>query len=149
MRNCNLLLLTAFITGCYDILLRYISENNLLQYDFVIALKPYFKKKTLLEGFLIAAFVGLVWQWIVLLIYGFPKSFIGLIGFFIVSFIIGGMLGIAMDKSNLFPDLSATQYKTLGRARSIITDSTSAIIVQTTVLFFYLLYNFYLKKFRL
>tara|TARA_B100001123_G_scaffold413538_1_gene512021 strand:- start:1060 stop:1485 length:426 start_codon:yes stop_codon:yes gene_type:complete len=141
MKKCSIILTTAIITGLYDILLRYITENNLLKWDFIIALQPYFKEKTLLEGFLIAAFVGLVSQWIILSLYRFPKNWQQVIIFMIITIIISGSIGILMDKSKLFPDLSATYYKKLGRTRSMITDAWSGVIVQVTVIFLIFLYN--------
>jgi len=141
MKNCDILLLTGLITGIYDIILRYVSEYRLLDSDWVRVLRPYFEKKTVLEAALLAGFTGFISQIIILFFAAVPvkagsvrldKS---LVWFIFITIFVSGTLGILMDKSGLFPDLSNTYYKTLGRSRSMFTDAWSGIIVQLTVLF--------------
>ena len=43
MNTCNILLLTAGITGAYDILVRYLSLYRVLNYDWLIALRSLFQ----------------------------------------------------------------------------------------------------------
>ena len=155
MKNCDLLLLTGAVTGLWDIAARLLAENDL--YDFpifgrqgwLVALQPYFEKKTVLGAALLAGFVGLVSQWIILSIAPFPTSWTSktlsqtsfsdllepdMIRFIVATLFVSGTIGIVMDEAGLFPDLSATYSKDLGRPRSIITDTVSGIIVQTTIL---------------
>ena len=78
--NNKLYILTFIITGLWDIILRLLSENydklpNIIQYDFIEYLIPYFKKHTLLSAALIAGFIGATTQVIIVNIYPFPKDF--------------------------------------------------------------------------
>ena len=63
----NIYILTFIITALFDVLLRYISLNRLLDYDFVRYLEPYFKQHTLLAAALIAGFVGATAQYFILM----------------------------------------------------------------------------------
>jgi hypothetical protein len=137
MNKCNLLLLTALITGIYDIILQWISKNQISNVDWIKALKPYFEYHTPLGAALIAALVGFVSQWIILYITPFPTSKKDIIKYIGVTIIVSGTIGIVMDNSGLFPHLSNTYYKTLGRPRSMVTDAWSGVIVQLTLLLYY------------
>lgn len=137
--NSDIYILTFTITAIYDIILRKLSENynkipSFLQNDFVLYLKPYFKKHTLLAAALIAGFVGAVTQIIILNAHKLPTNPETLITFMLVTFIISALFGFVMKFSKLFPHLVDTYYKNLGVSRSMYTDGVSGIIVQATLL---------------
>jgi H+/gluconate symporter-like permease len=146
MNTCNILLLTAGITGAYDILVRYLSLYRVLNYDWLIALRPYFKQHTMLSAALIAAFVGFISQLIITSIHPFPTKNVGIISYILVTILVSATIGIIMDVSGLFPHLSNTYYKDLGRTRSMITDTYSGLIVQFTLLVIVRVYNIYFGK---
>ena len=90
--NSNIYILTFTITALYDVILRKLSENynkipSILQNDFVLYLKPYFKKHTLLAAALIAGFVGALTQFIILYLHKLPKTIPSLIYFLILTFL--------------------------------------------------------------
>jgi len=139
----NLLVLTFIITALWDVILRWYSEDrmphlpkplNVHEWDFVIALKPYFKKHTLLGAAAIAGVVGAVTQAIILQLLKIPKTLNQIGIFLIVSFLISGLIGFPMQWSGLFPVLQKTYYKDLKFPRSFYSDAISGVIVQVTLL---------------
>ena len=141
MNTEKILIYTFFITALWDIILRWVAEErfpelpkpfDLHTYDFVVALKPYFKYHTLLAAALIAGFVGALTQYFILL-YTKPEP---TLYFAFVTFVISALIGYPMEKSGLFPILSKTYYKDLGRPKSFIADGISGLIVQSTLLLF-------------
>ena len=148
--NSNIYILTFTITALYDVILRKLSENynkipSILKNDFVLYLKPYFKKHTLLAAALIAGFVGAVTQVIILNVHKLPTNPETFITFMIATFMISALLGFVMKFSKLFPHLVNTYYKKLGVSRSMYTDGVSGIIVQTTLLVILYLVDLYKK----
>jgi len=151
IENCNLLVYTFIVTGIWDIVLRILSINyyklpNILQYDFIKYLIPYFKHHTILSAALIAGFIGAITQIIIINLIKFPDKFIfkNIIIFLIISFIVSGLFGFIMKFSKLFPILDKTYYKNLGTIRSIYHDGISGLIVQITLIL--LFYNIYYIK---
>jgi hypothetical protein len=146
--NCNLIIYTFIVTGLWDIVLRFMSNNyyklpNLLQYDFIKYLIPYFKHHTILSAALIAGFIGAITQIIIINLIKFPDKLIfkNIIIFLIISFIISGLFGFIMKFSKLFPILDKTYYKNLGTLRSIYHDGISGLIVQITLIVIFKIYN--------
>ena len=142
MDNSKLYILTFIISGLWDILLRLLSENydtlpEIIQYDFIKYLIPYFQKHTLLSAALIAGFIGATTQAIIVNIYPFPNDFKNIhriIYFLFLSFIVSALFGFLMKGSQLFPHLDETYYKELGTIRSMYHDGISGIVVQLTIL---------------
>ena len=143
MSVCELIILTFIVTGLWDVLLRVMSENykrlpNIMKYDFVRILQPYFKKHTLLGAALIAGFVGAITQYVILNMISFPSDIMdvsSVVTFLLVSFIISGLFGIIMKATKLFPHLDEYYYKPLGLIRSIYHDGISGLVVQITLIF--------------
>lgn len=145
----KLIILTFIVTALWDVVLRFMSLNyeklpKYFQMDFVEYLNPYFKHHTLLAAALIAGFVGATTQPIILSIMDFPQSIFefGYISkFMILTFIISALYGFIMKGSKLFPHLDKHYYDKLGVARSMYTDGVSGLVVQTTLLGLYSLFN--------
>ena len=139
--NNKLYILTFIITGIWDVILRLLSENydklpNIIQYDFIRYLIPYFKKHTLLAAALIAGFIGATTQVIIVNIFPFPKDFKNInriLKFLFLSFIVSALYGFLMKGSHLFPHLEETYYEGLGTIRSMYHDGISGLIVQLTI----------------
>lgn len=154
-----ILILTFIVTGLYDIILRYMSlyYNDLhgilkKMLPFLDKLKPYFNHYSLLSAALIAGFVGAVSQFIIVNIYSFPDkdytTFLEILLFLLITFVVSGLFGFLMKASGLFPVLHNTYYRYLDKGyskflpiRSLWHDAVSGIIVQITVLF--LIFIFY------
>tara|TARA_B100001094_G_scaffold326648_1_gene383201 strand:+ start:2655 stop:3113 length:459 start_codon:yes stop_codon:yes gene_type:complete len=139
MNKTDLVIATFIITALWDVILRWFSEDrfphlpaplNVHEYDFVVALRPYFKKHTLLGAALLAGIIGAIFQLIMLQFFSMALS----VPFFIASFVLAGSLGFPMKWSGLFPILHDTYYKTLGSRRAFYTDAMSGIIVQLTLI---------------
>ena len=124
----NIYILTFIVTALCDVVLRYLSLNNLLDYDFVRYLKPYFEQHTLLAAALIAGFVGAITQLAILQIVDFPSSQPAL--FMAVTFVISALWGFLMKATKLFPHLDRTYYKGLGPLQGALHDGVSGLIVQ-------------------
>jgi hypothetical protein len=124
----NIYILTFIVTALCDVVLRYLSLNNLLDYDFVRYLKPYFEQHTLLAAALIAGFVGVTAQVAILQVMDFPSSNPAL--FMLITFIISALWGFLMKATKLFPHLDSTYYKGLGPLRGALHDGVSGLIVQ-------------------
>tara|TARA_B100001175_G_C19027562_1_gene411062 strand:- start:96 stop:554 length:459 start_codon:yes stop_codon:yes gene_type:complete len=145
----KLIILTFIVTALWDVVLRFMSLNyeklpKYFQMDFVEYLNPYFKHHTLLAAALIAGFVGATTQLIILSIMDFPQSIFefGYISkFMILTFIISALYGFIMKGSKLFPHLDKHYYDKLGVARSMYTDGVSGLVVQSTLLVIYYLFN--------
>ena len=144
-----LIILTFIVTALWDVVLRFMSLNyeklpKYFQIDFVEYLKPYFQHHTLLAAALIAGFVGATTQPFILSIMSFPKNMFDIVyvlKFMIVTFIISALYGFIMKWSKLFPYLEKHYYDKLGVARSMYTDGVSGLIVQSTLLCLYYLFN--------
>ena len=142
MNTYKLYILTFIISGLWDILLRLLSENydtlpEIIQYDFIKYLIPYFQKHTLLSAALIAGFIGATTQVIILNIHPYPndlKNIHSVLYFLFLSFIVSALFGFLMKGSQLFPHLDETYYKELGTVRSMYHDGISGIIVQLTII---------------
>jgi hypothetical protein len=145
----KLIILTFVVTALWDVVLRFMSLNyeklpKYFQMDFVEYLNPYFKQHTMLAAALIAGFVGGTTQPIILSIMDFPKSILdfGYVSkFMILTFIVSALYGFIMKWSKLFPHLVTHYYDKLGVARSMYTDGVSGLIVQSTLLVIYYLFN--------
>lgn len=137
------LILVFFITGFWDVVLRAMSEGRfsflgIEKMKWVIVLKDYFEKHTILGAALIAAFVGAVTY--PLIIYAFDKfNIIDRVVQLIIVFLISGLVGIPMRYSGLFPILNEHYYKPLGFVYSFITDAMSGVIVSLTLFFLHLI----------
>jgi hypothetical protein len=128
----NIYILTFIVTALFDVLLRYISLNKLLDYDFVRYLEPYFKQHTLLAAALLAGFVGATAQYLILQVMA-PQPTLSFMG---VTFVISALYGFLMKATGLFPYLDATYYKGLGPVDGAIHDGVSGLIVQFVVLLY-------------
>tara|TARA_Y100000758_G_scaffold291239_1_gene245443 strand:+ start:874 stop:1332 length:459 start_codon:yes stop_codon:yes gene_type:complete len=142
MGNRKLYILTFIISGLWDILLRLLSENydtlpEIIQYDFIKYLIPYFQKHTFLSATLIAGFIGAITQVIIVNIHPYPndlKNIHRILYFLFLSFIVSALFGFLMKWSQLFPYLDETYYKELGTIKSMYHDGISGIIVQLTII---------------
>ena len=139
MTNCNIYILTFFITALWDVVLRIMSENydklpKFLQFDFIRYLQPYFKAHTILAAALISGFVGAITQVIILHTHKLPTNMATYMTFLMTSFVISALYGFIIKLSNLFPYLVNTYYKNLGTYRSMYLDGISGSIVQITLL---------------
>ena len=135
MYQSNDLLLVFVITAVWDIILRGFAEQKLTlfgihEWRWVVALRPYFEKHTVLSAALLAGFVGAVAYACITL----PKFYERLHPFasFVWILIVSGGLGIPMRYSGLFPHLKKYYYDTLGFVYSLATDTLSGIIVCVT-----------------
>lgn len=128
----NIYILTFIVTALFDVLLRYISLNQLLDYDFVRYLEPYFKQHTLLSAALLAGFVGATAQYLILHVMT-PQPTLAFMG---VTFVISALYGFLMKATGLFPHLDATYYRGLGPVDGAIHDGVSGLIVQFVVLLY-------------
>ena len=140
----QLIIITFIVTALYDVIIRLIAENklhllNLKKSDWIISLKPYFKKHTLLGAALIAGFVGAISQYIIIQFKDFPEDYD--LYFLSITAIVSGSFGLVMEHSKLFPHLVNTYYKTLGKPRSIITDTMSGLIVNLTIITLFKLFD--------
>jgi hypothetical protein len=128
----NIYILTFIITALFDVLLRYLSLNRLLDYDFVRYLEPYFKQHTLLAAALIAGFVGATSQYFILQVMKPELTVV----FMAWTFLVSALYGFLMKATGLFPHLDATYYRGLGPVRGAIHDGVSGLIVQIVVLLY-------------
>ena len=133
---------TFLVTAIYDLVLQVCIKNpdfflNKLigDSDWLISLKKYFPLHTPLSAALLAGFIGAFAQLIILQLVDFKFS----IKFLVVTFIVSGALGFVMNDAyqtsfGMYPHLSKTYYKDLGKQRSFITDAQSGMVVQLTML---------------
>ena len=133
------IIIIFFITGFWDIVLRYMSEGyikflGIENMKWVTTLKDYFKYHTVLGAALIAAFVGAIAY--VLIIYAFEKLNITNVVYKLLTvFLISSLIGIPMRYTGLFPILNKYYYEPLGFVYSFITDGMSGVIVAITLFF--------------
>ena len=139
MDPCRLLVLTFVITAVYDLLLQVVCHNfdrmpRFIQwFDFIPSLKPYFEKHTILSAALIAGFVGILAQYVILKIQPFPKTLSQFVPFLGITFVVSALIGLPMQYSGLFPILNETYYRYLGTLRGLYHDGISGLIVQITL----------------
>ena len=155
--SCKLLLLTFFITSSFDVLLQLSRKYNIPfinffvgDSDWFISLTKdggYFDRHTPLAAALLAGLAGFVAQYLILKILPFPSEMSQAPKFLLVTFVVSALVGLLMNDAwptslKIFPVLSQTYYKDLGKLRSMVTDGCSGIIVNTTIL----LISFFLEK---
>lgn len=135
MYNSDDLLLIFVITAIWDVILRMFSEQKLQlfgihKWKWVVALRPYFAKHTVLSAALLAGFIGSVAYACITL----PTFYQRLHPFesFVWMLIVSGGLGIPMRYSGLYPHLKKYYYDTLGFMYSLATDTLSGLIVCVT-----------------
>ena len=140
IENCNLIILSFFITAFWDLLLQVVTYNwdrlpeFMKWFGFIKSLQPYFKRHTILAAALLAGFVGALTQYIILKMHRIPTNINTFISFMTITFIVSALIGIPMQYSKLFPILDETYYKYLGPYKSLYHDGISGIIVQITLL---------------
>ena len=147
--RCTLLSLTFLITGLFDAVLQLADRGWLPPVEWLVGDSDwyvsltkdggYFDRHTPLAAILLAGIVGFGAQAIILSIVDFPKGFKSSLKFFLVTFIVSALFGLLMNdawpvSTRLFPIISQTYYKDLGKPRSMVTDGESGIIVNLTLL---------------
>jgi len=153
LNRCRLLTLTFLVTGAFDALLQ-LSKHGYMPIipmivgdsDWFISLTKsggYFDRHTPAAAVLLAGIVGYLAQAIILSIIDFPVSISirSVVPFLIVTFVVSALFGLLMNdawpvSTGLFPIISATYYKDLGKKRSMVTDGLSGLVVNTTILIF-------------
>ena len=130
-------LLVFLITGGWDIVLRYMSEGKIKFFGienmkWIIVLKDYFAKLSVIDAAIVAGLVGLVTYIILFSIYDY-FNISGSIEKTLIVFLISGLVGIPMRYSGLFPDLYKYYYEPLGFTYSFVTDAMSGVIVGITL----------------
>jgi len=137
--KCNYIIIIFIITAVWDVILRFVAEGKINFFGlentkWVISLRGYFKKHTVLGAALIAGFVGAITYVTVYYLANYfeidPNDTLQF-GSFIV--LISGIIGIPMRYSGLFPHLKKYYYDKLGLAYSFLTDALSGLVVIVTL----------------
>ena len=135
--NYQYIVVSFVITALYDVLLRMFSEGKIKflgieNIDWVVALRGYFQKHTVLAAALIAGFVGAVAY--VAIVKTMPVQCNNNIVYYMlwVAFI-SAIIGIPMRYSGLFPHLKTYYYDPLP-ITTIFSDALSGIIVAVTMI---------------
>tara|TARA_Y100001958_G_C21126049_1_gene468765 strand:- start:478 stop:915 length:438 start_codon:yes stop_codon:yes gene_type:complete len=117
MNDTNLFLLLNFIIGFYsDILINILTKNNI---SYLKSLKPYFNNKSVLKAALYAGITVLIIVYIIMKIYDYyydkelPESKKEYLIYLLLTFIVGFISDIIINRINLFPKLK-TYYKNVG-----------------------------------
>lgn len=131
------LILVFVITGVWDIILRYMSEGKIKflgveRMKWVVVLREYFRKHTLLAAALIAAFVGAVTYAVIVYLVD-HLNVRTREGGLLLTLLVSGLIGIPMRYSGLFPVLYEHYYKPLGFWYSLGTDTFSGLVVALTL----------------
>ncbi len=130
-------IITIFvITALWDVALRFVVEgkiplSGIEDMKWIVVLKGYFKRHTLLGAALIAGFVGAVTE--VLLqrsVYTWYSQNTKSRGLAVL--LVSGLIGLPMRYSGLFPHLEEHYYKPLGFQYSFCTDVFSGLVVMIT-----------------
>ena len=147
--TCFLLTATFIITGGFDAVLQlakhgYIPlvEELVGKSDWYVSLTKkggYFDQHTPLAAVLLAGIVGYLAQFIILKTVSFPQNYNEIVWFLLVTFKISALFGLLMNdawptSTRLFPIISRTYYKDLGKERSMATDGMSGVVVNSTLL---------------
>lgn len=124
------------ITAIWDVVLRAFAERRVRfggieDWDWVVALRPYFAQHTVLGAALIAGFVGAV-AFVVMMSF-WPDVFDqGVWTRLAWVAIVSAAVGLPMRYSGLFPHLKAHYYDQLP-VKTIFTDALSGVIVAVSV----------------
>lgn len=135
MVNSNNLVLVFTITAVWDVILRFFAEQKLRlfgihEWKWVVALRPYFEKHTVLAAALIAGFVGVIAYACITA----PPFYEELdpVSSLVWILIVSAIVGIPMRYSGLFPHLKEHYYDELGFLYSLGTDALSGLVVCIT-----------------
>ena len=135
--NYQYIVVAFIITALYDVLLRMFSEGKIKflgieNINWVVALRGYFKKHTVLGAALIAGFVGAVAY--VAILKTMPVQFNNNIVYYMLWVaLISAIIGIPMRYSGLFPHLKRYYYDPLP-ITTIFSDALSGVIVGITMI---------------
>lgn len=133
----------SFVVGAIlNLAVRLLVEKRMWAPEFISgaawveASDDYYKKRTALSAALVAGFVAVLGQVIVLRVRAMPKrmEMVTNMAFLWVAFIVFGGLGVVMRRSKLFPLMSATVYKELTELQSIGIDGSSGVIINVILL---------------
>ena len=134
--NSDKIIAIFIITALWDIVLRFmatrvISVAGIENMKWVVVLKEYFERHTLLSAALVAGFVGAVTE---LTLYHTVNRWFSAhtLGFVLGVVIVSGLIGLPMRYSKLFPHLDEFYYKRLGFVYSFSTDAFSGFVVMVT-----------------
>ena len=122
------------ITALWDVVLRFMAQGHIKflgieNMKWVVVLKEYFEKHTLLAAALIAGFVGAVTQLVI------ETTFPTMSNEYITGLailLLSGLIGIPMRYSGLFPELKKYYYDRLGFTYSFLADANSGLVVLLT-----------------
>ena len=127
------------ITALWDVVLRFMAEGH-IQFSgienmkWVVVLKDYFKKHTLLAAALIAGFVGAVTQLVIELLFTKIKN---TYVYTTCVLLLSGLIGLPMRYTGLFPVLKEHYYDPLGFPYSFSSDTFSGLVVMLTYYFLF------------
>lgn len=136
------IILAFIVTALWIVVLRFYAMDKMPHlrrpmdvhnWKWVMGLRPYFEKHTLLGAALIAGFVGAVTAFVM----SFIKVKFYLYGLILI--LVSGLIGIPMRYTGLFPHLKEHYYDELGFITSFMTDVFSGIVVACTIYFIILL----------
>ena len=134
--NSNKIIAIYVITALWDVVLRFMATGNLKvagveKMKWVVVLKEYFERHTLLSAALVAGFVGAVTELTLQYTVNswFPSHSIG---FVLGVVMVSGLIGLPMRYSKLFPHLDEFYYERLGFTYSFGTDAFSGFVVMVT-----------------
>ncbi len=145
---CKLLVITFFVTALFDLLLQLAKYGKMPIIEYIVGKSDwylsltkdggYFDRHTPLAAALLAGLAGFAAQAIILKILAFPNNLQELFPFIVVTFVVSALVGLLMNdawptSTRLFPILSDTYYKDLGKIRSMVTDGYSGIVVNGTM----------------
>lgn len=134
--NSGKIIAIFIITALWDVVLRFMATGKLNvvgieKMKWVVVLKEYFERHTLLSAALVAGFVGAVTE--LCLQYTVNRWFqSSTIGFVVAVVLVSGLIGLPMRYSKLFPHLDEFYYKRLGFTYSFGTDAFSGFVVMVT-----------------
>lgn len=126
--------LAFVVTAMWDVVLRYFAEGKIemlgiQNWTWVVALKPYFEKHTLLAA---AGIAGMVGAFTYVIIETLAPARLSLPRYLLFIAFISAMVGIPMRISGLFPHLKTHYYDPLP-ITTIFTDALSGVIVAITM----------------
>lgn len=126
--------LSFVVTAVWDIVLRFFAEERLRMFgierwNWVVALRPYFEKHTVLAAAGIAGMIGAVTY---VIIERLSPARIALPQYLLLVAIISALVGIPMRYSGLFPHLKTYYYDPLP-VTTIFTDALSGLVVAATM----------------
>lgn len=148
--NCKFLTMSFIIGGVFDIIMQLSAAGKIPPMDNLFGDHDWYKslvrkggyydnRKRPVGYFALAGLGSFLTQSLILLLVPFPKKISHSFMYLFISFVVGSVVSLRTNSAygisgGLFPDISDTYYKDLGKIKSMVYDGVSSVTVSLALI---------------